>query len=220
MPHESQPNDSSGLLVPRFSLRSFFVWITALCGLLAVLVSVPLGPAVVIAGVGMLLVAHIVGNALGTRLRDQGRGALQRSPEPPKDRPAAGAHSPLATASLQVTSLRRKQRLSSNVPWVAGSAALAGAMAGGLVLAWFNYPRGTLAGLLVGGLSCGFLGGFVGFLAGSFLEIFGPAWSEAASLAPDPPRRTRRAGAVVQPTPATEAAPVPSRGRLGWFARR
>ena len=169
----------------------------------------------------MLVVAHIVGNALGTRLRDQGRGALQRTPEPPRVWPVKGGQSPPTSPALPVTSLRQKQRLSSTMPWVAGLAALVGAMAGGLLLAWFNYPRGTLAGLLVGGLSCGFLGGFVGFLAGSFLEIFGPAWSEAASLAPDPPRRKRRARAVVRPTPETEAAAVPPRARrFGWLARR
>jgi hypothetical protein len=114
--------------------------------------------------------------------------------------------------------LRNKQRLSRTTPVVATAAALVGAVAGGILLAWFNAPRGTLAGLVVGGLSCGFLGGFVGFLAGSFLEIFGPAWTEAASLAPDPPRRTRPAdsGQATNSPPRRARLPRPWR----WFARR
>src|SRR6185436_7779817 len=63
--------DVPRLLALRFSLRSLLLWMTLLCGLLALLVSVSPGPAIVIASVALLIGAHVVGNALGTRLRDQ-----------------------------------------------------------------------------------------------------------------------------------------------------
>jgi uncharacterized protein YcfJ len=192
------------------------LWVTLLCVLLGLVVSVPLGLAVVIVCVAVLIGAHVVGNALGTRLRDQ---AATR----PRETTAASPPSidslirPVA-AALPVTSLRNKQRLSRTTPVVATVAAVAGAIVGGILLAWFNSPRGTLAGLVVGGLSCGFLGGFVGFLAGSFLEIFGPAWTEAASLAPDPPRRAR----MSKDGGATRAThPIKRFSRVWrWLARR
>ncbi|MFO0897458.1 MAG: hypothetical protein U0836_08550 [Pirellulales bacterium] len=209
MSSDPQRPDVPRLLAPRFSLRSLLLWMTLLCGLLALLVSVSLGPAIVIASVAVLIGAHVVGNALGTRLRDQAPRIT--------DTAAGRCLATPVAADLPVTSLRNKQRLSRTTPVVACVAALLGALVGGVVLAWFN-PQGTLAGLVVGGLSCGFLGGFVGFLAGSFLEIFGPAWTEAASLAPDPPRRPRparvRQGTGRPTLRARLASP------LRWLARR
>ncbi len=214
MSSDTQRPDVPRLLALRFSLRSLLLWMTLLCGLLALLVSVSLGPAIVIASVALLIGAHVVGNALGTRLRDQ----APRITDTAAGRGLAPAATQVSAAVLPVTSLRNKQRLSRTTPVVASVAALLGSLVGGVVLAWFNYPQGTLAGLVVGGLSCGFLGGFVGFLAGSFLEIFGPAWTEAASLAPDPPRRPRparvRRGTARPTLRARLASP------LRWLVRR
>jgi len=208
------PHDASRLLAARFSLRSLLLWVTLLCILLGLVVSVPLGLAVVIVCVAMLVGAHVVGNALGTRLRDQ---AATR-PRGLSGGPSLAPTTQSRPTALPVTSLRNKQRLSRTTPVVATAAAVVGAVVGGILLAWFNSPRGTLAGLVVGGLSCGFLGGFVGFLAGSFLEIFGPAWTEAASLAPDPPRRVRPTVESAGPAPSPRFALL-SRS-LRWLARR
>jgi hypothetical protein len=174
---------------PRFTLRALLGWVTALCALLALLVSLPRGLAWVAGGLAALIAAHVLGNSLGTRLRALGRGSQDRMPP---DRPIAPA-SPIQSAPpLPVTRLGEKHRLSRTMPIATAAAATLGAVVGGLLLAWFNHPQGTVPGMVLGGLSCGFLGGFAGFLASSFLEIFGRAWNEAAALAPDPPRRRRR----------------------------
>lgn len=116
-----------------------------------------LAAAVLLASVGM----HVAGNALGTRLRD----ATDRSLAP--DRPRGAAPQPLPVVAP--THLERRSSLGRLVPVSAGIGAACGGLAGTLSL--LLLARSSAAGAVVGGASSAVLGGLLGFLGASFVEI-------------------------------------------------
>jgi hypothetical protein len=116
-----------------------------------------LATAVLLASVAM----HVAGNALGTRLRD----ATDRSLAP--DRPRAVPPQPLPVAAP--TPLERRSSLGRLVPVSAGIGAACGGVAGTLALLFL--ARSSPAGALFGGASSAVLGGLLGFLGASFVEI-------------------------------------------------
>ena len=105
---------------------------------------------------------HVAGNAIGTRLReatDQDL-ALRRNAALPTS-------APLPTSGP--THLERRSSLGRLVPISAGIGAACGGTAGTLSLLWFT--ASSPAGALLGGGSSAVVGGLLGFLGASFVEI-------------------------------------------------
>ena len=113
--------------------------------------------AVLIASVAM----HVAGNYLGTRLRD----ATDRDLADRRDLPAGRPPLPVMTP----THLQRRSGLGRLVPVSAGIGAVCGGTAGTLSL--LVLTASSPAGAALGGLSSAVIGGFLGFLAASFVEI-------------------------------------------------
>jgi hypothetical protein len=130
-----------------------------------------------------LVSAHVIGNSLGTRLRD---GAEQR--------PAGGAPErlPLRFVERAPTRLRERARLHWITLVMSACGAAAGAYFGGSALA-ASYPAASTAAVVVGYASSGVLGGFAGFVVSSFLAVVRQALSEAHAGS-DNHRPVRRRG--------------------------
>jgi hypothetical protein len=166
-------DDGRPLKVPQFCLRTLL----AVIGILAVLFSVmgTIGP---MASAGLLLILtvvglHVVGNALGTSLRE---GAPQRT----ADRPAMDRPEQRPTPvhdGLPVSRLRER----TPVGWIIRATTLIGAGVGGWlgVIVLAEWTEGSDTGLVVGTVSLAVLGGFFGFLLGSFLKMSLLAWWQA-----------------------------------------
>jgi hypothetical protein len=138
--------------------------------------------AVLLASVAM----HVAGNAIGTRLREATDHdiALRRNPALP-----ASARFP-ASAPLPAsgpTHLERRTSLGRLVPISAGIGAICGGAAGTLSLLWLT--ASSPAGALLGGGSSAVVGGLLGFLGASFVEIVRASLREslAAERAATPP---------------------------------
>jgi hypothetical protein len=114
----------------------------------------------------------VIGNALGTRLRDE---------VSPQWNPKATAHRgpPLLDRPLN-TERRLHQRtpLGRSIGVTSAGAALAGGILGGAALA--TWTRASLSGWLVGTISSAVLGAFFGFMLASFLEMTIRAWWQAS----------------------------------------
>jgi hypothetical protein len=114
--------------------------------------------AVLLASVAM----HVAGNAIGTRLREATDHdlALRRNNALP-------ASAPLPASGP--THLERRSSLGRLVPISAGIGAACGGTAGTLSLLWLT--ASSPAGALLGGGSSAVVGGLLGFLGASFVEI-------------------------------------------------
>ncbi len=163
---------------PQFGLRTLLVVVA----LAAVLFSVMgwIGP-VPSAGLllGLVIVGlHVVGNAVGTSLRD-------RAPSRPPAK-SIGRDPPSELAAprdnLPVSQLQQRTPLG----WIVRVAVLLGSGFG----AWLGFDvlgqwvENSNFGLFVGTTSLAILGGFVGFLLGSFLKMSLMAWWQAAHVDP------------------------------------
>lgn len=113
--------------------------------------------AVLVASVAM----HVIGNALGTSLREATDRDLRRVRAVAAAAPALPHH--------RTHRLEQRTSLGRLVPVSAGIGAACGGAAGATALvAWTSC---TPAGAVLGGLSAAVIGGLVGFLAASFVEI-------------------------------------------------
>jgi hypothetical protein len=127
-----------------------------------------LATAVVIAS----LAAHVAGNALGTRLREATDRELARG----RPRPSAA---PLLPPAGPPPRLGRRSSLGSLVPVSVGIGGVCGGCAGGVALRWLT--ASSAAGTLLGAVSSAVIGGLLGFLAASFVEIVTTSVREAIS---------------------------------------
>jgi hypothetical protein len=113
--------------------------------------------AVLVASVAM----HVIGNTLGTSLREATDRDLRRV------RAVAAAAEPLPRPRAH--RLEQRTSLGRLVPVSAGIGAACGGAAGATALvAWTSC---TTAGAVLGGASAAVIGGLAGFLAASFVEI-------------------------------------------------
>jgi len=120
-----------------------------------------LAAVVLLASVAM----HVAGNAIGTRLREATDRDLARphglSADPAKETPQLPVLSP--------SHLHRHSSLGRLVPISAGIGAVCGGTAGAVALMWL--AGSSPAGALLGGGSSAVMGGLLGFLGASFVEI-------------------------------------------------
>jgi hypothetical protein len=182
-PHEPPAADDpdATLKPPQFTLRTLLLVVTALAGLLAVMTAVGSLWSMAILLVVVLVSAHVIGNALGTKLRDR---ATRRAAPP------AGS-APARTPPVSPKRLTEPARLHwvTLVTTVCGAAA--GGYFGGSALA-ASYPGATTAAVVLGVVSSAVLGGFAGFATSSFLSVMRQALSEAHAASDTHPRAARR----------------------------
>ncbi len=173
MPNDLRP----GLRPPQFRLSTLMWLVAALCAVFALAGVVgPYGTLVLVLFV-LAVFAHVAGNALGTRLRENGD-----RPQPPDDRTPLKL--PLNRPPLQ-DEFAPKTQLGERrpMPWthliVTCSGVLVGASLGGLLLTLLNWDRITIASMLFAIFACGVLGGLAGFGIGSFVRVMIGVQSQA-----------------------------------------
>jgi hypothetical protein len=180
---------------PQFSLRTLFALVSALGVLLAVFEAIGL-----LASLGLLLFLilvglHVIGNALGTTLRDQ-------SPSPAQVRDGLLAPIGPLEYRMQLDRPRTTSRLSEqlHLGWVVAAATLLGAVAGGYTGTWVLVQIGdqSTRGLILGAISSGVLGAFFGGLSGCFLKTWLSAWWQASSES-DPRAKPKISGGLSLP---------------------
>jgi hypothetical protein len=126
----------------------------------------------------------VLGNLLGTRLRDTSGDVLQWRAQQPgvgADLPAATGQ-PVELAKLDLpptTPLASRQRVARWTAWFVGGGTLGGLILGGAVIASTIGPRIEWASWAVGTISCGVLGAWAAFLASTFGSIARHAWRHA-----------------------------------------
>lgn len=137
--------------------------------------------AVVAASVAM----HVAGNAIGTRLRDATDEDLARLKRRQRE--------PQALPPPRPSHLERRSSLGRLVPVSATIGAVCGGMAGFICLVAMT--ASSPAGAVLGGVSSAVIGGLIGFLGASFVEIVRTSLREAlAAERPVGPRTGDVAG--------------------------
>lgn len=169
------PSSESSLPVwgpPRFSLRTLFLTITLFGCLFAAVAALGAVKGSVVVLAVLLILAHVFGNSIGTRLRNSSDRAIQTRDT--AQNPAVIA--PILQHQPPVR-LAGNVRLHRVVP-VTLLSAVTGAMLGGVGLAYI-YPEAPAAAIGLGVVSSAVLGGFAGFVTSSFVAVFRQAWDEA-----------------------------------------
>ena len=110
---------------------------------------------------------HVAGNAIGTRLRNSADQRLERIPSPPTQ----------ALPSRPPAHLERRTSLGRLVPVSVCIGGICGGVSGTIGL--FSLASASVAGALLGGFSSAVIGGLIGFLAASFVEIVRTSVREA-----------------------------------------
>lgn len=184
--------DSEGLEpqlpVFRFGLRQLF-WLLTLSGLvLAGVLAAPvpgMAPAAVLLGV-LVVVFHVAGTALGSRLQDHAdqRIAWEKSDRKAIDRSAEVQ----ALASAPRSSWHERGRPVRWRWWLVSAGATLGGMMGAAIF-FFTAARFSPAAIACGAFSMAVLGGWFAFLASHFWTIFRRGWREAVTSEPSNGKR-------------------------------
>ena len=170
----------------RFGLRQLFFVVTLLSVFCALMATTEGGWPLLI-GAGTLLVgAHVLGNLIGTRLRDASADVQAwraKNPQLNADRPRVNTEpyeiedlglppcTPLANRGSVVGQWRY---------WLVASGAILGAIVGGTLIPWAIGPHVSWPGWAAGTISCMVLGTWLAFLACSFSTIARHAWRHAS----------------------------------------
>lgn len=165
----------------RFGLRQFFTFVTALAGMCgAVALTEGVWPYLIV-GVSALFAAHVLGNLLGTRLRNSSldvqrwNGALGID-APPASRPTG----PLPAVDAPPTPLASRTADSTGKVLISSLVgASLGAFVGAIGVSAVGGEGVTWSGVAVVALSISVLGGWIGFLASGFFINGRRAWNHA-----------------------------------------
>ncbi len=154
------------------------LWSVAALGIcFALLRSISVGGLLAFSMFALLAIAHVLGNMLGTQLRD--RRAVDTSDEIARLPQAATKTTDLASVRPQLPAARLRERtaLGRFIFVTVGMSAGFGAMIGGLLLSRLTHV--SLSGWAVGTCSSAMIAGFVGFMLAGFLEMSFRAWWQA-----------------------------------------
>jgi hypothetical protein len=154
----------------QFKLRTLLLAVTAIGAMLAFVQAVGAMGAIAVAFVLTMMLLHVAGNAIGTRLRDDATRQIEDQPE---EQPAHGTAA--EPAALNAGRLGERTPLGWLIVALTLLAAGVGAYLGWLVFA--HQP--TASGTIVGVASSTVLGGFFGFLSSCFAKTVLTAWWEA-----------------------------------------
>jgi hypothetical protein len=167
----------------KFRLRQMFLVVTLLT-ILCALVAVTNGPwPWVISLSALMIAAHVLGNLIGTRLRDTSDEVVRwRSADPKQapDHPHIARDGDLCSVALPPeTNLANFGRLVAGMRWYLLGGLIAGLLLAGGVLALSTGNRIGWAGWFVAAISGGVLGVWTAFMAVSFATITRDAWRQA-----------------------------------------
>jgi hypothetical protein len=144
------------------------------------------GLVVILALVGL----HVIGNALGTTLRDEATRSTALDQTAPYPLPSDQFSQPVFVGD---DSSRSVSGLSQHTPlgWVILAATLLGAATGAWIGQWIlvNFAVVALRGIVLGAISSGLLGGLGGFMLGSVSQTWLGAWRQATAAADQSDRR-------------------------------
>jgi hypothetical protein len=169
---------------PRFTLRTLLV-VTALVAVgLAVWQAVGPTVALMLLTVFLAISLHVVGNALGTRLREQGTmgtaDAVADDSLPAGACPRRTTGPPLAAHQFAPTTrLSRRASLGWPPLMVASSAGVLGAVVGGRISQQMYPDAATWQALAVAALASGALAAMFAYWVSSWLHVFLTAWWQA-----------------------------------------
>ena len=179
---------STALGPPQYSLRSLLLAVGGVFLLIALVDWVGAAWAAPLVFLMILIVGHVMGNVVGTRLRDAG-STCQRPATASMSQTTGNSTANSTTAATAVCLARmrsvRKPHLCDKTPLERGvwllvaSGIAAGSLAGGILLATLQWQDITWIGLLLGAVSAGILGGWLTLLGATFLHAAGRAWREA-----------------------------------------
>ena len=152
---------------PQFSLRTLLLLVTAFAVLFGLANFLP---PLMIAGLAFLLisiVAHVAGNAIGTRLREIGSQPSNRSSSDRNHAQAGGG----APRCAPRTELSRRRPLGWPVALVTVAGGIAAAVGGGIWTALLVRNSAAPLAICLAVAACGILGGLGSFLAFSFAQV-------------------------------------------------
>ena len=179
-PHDNPPPPPHPLTPPRFSVGAMLFWVAVFCVWLASYGL--LGPSGAFAS-GLLvlaILAHVAGNAIGTRLRRHGGesapvGGSRHTPPGESERARLDVEHFAPT-----TRLRQRKSLGKPIFYFTALGSLTIAILGGYGFTRLLGDDATLANVGVGVFASGVLGAIWSFLAGSFLQVAGAALWQAS----------------------------------------
>jgi hypothetical protein len=160
----------------RFGLRQWFYFISGIVILCALFASVEGEGAIVLASIVALIVAHVFGTFLGTRLRDTSGEVVRWKARPGSvdaDTPVA-LPQPVTLANLRLpeaTSLAGRSINSRRDHWALTLGAAGGFACGAWGIHELAGPTVTWPGLALGAVSCGVMGAWGALLIASFWAI-------------------------------------------------
>lgn len=178
-PVEREPN------LLRFGLRQWFYFVSGIIVLCALFASLEGEGAILLASIVALIVAHVLGTFLGTRLRDTSDDVVRWKSRPGSedaDNPVS-LPQPVSLAEVrlpQTTSLAGRSDASHRSRWAFGLGALAGFGVGGWGIHTLAGPQVTWPGLALGAVSCGVMGAWVALLGSNFWAIARQALRQAS----------------------------------------
>ena len=168
----------------RFHLRHLLLGVTLFCIFCAMLVLTD-GPwPLVITSAVLLVGAHVMGTAIGTRLRNTSGDVsrwLVSQPEGHLERPRVTGRSVEEVRDVLPPSspLATKQPVARWTRWFIVAGISLGLIGGAVAIGLSIGGRISWAGWLVGTISCGILGAWVAFLGSTFGAIARHAWKDA-----------------------------------------
>lgn len=169
-PVEREPN------ILRFGLRQWFYFVSGIIVLCALFASLEGEGAILLASVVALIVAHVLGTFLGTRLRDTSEDVVRwkaRVGSEDADRPVS-LPQPVSIGEVRLpetTSLASRSDDRRRSRWSAGLGGLAGCGLGAWGIDGLAGPPVTWAGLAFGAVSCGVMGAWIALLVSNFWAI-------------------------------------------------
>jgi len=169
MPFSPVPDDRRpALQPPRFGLGTLLMSVAVLCAMFAIVHYFGLYGAALSVLFGLSVVAHVVGNALGTKLRDLGDTPLSANGNQSARRPLF--HKPTAGDFAPRTRLHQRLALGRSIAVLTTLGVLGGGLFGYFGIAWVADARTGWSAFALGTVACSVLGGIWMFLVTSFLK--------------------------------------------------
>jgi len=150
----------------QFSLRGL-LWLMALCSaLFAAMLAVGMIGSLFLLLMVSLVVAHVLGNLIGTRLRQD--GSCRREQRLP---PGAVSTSANVVRTQADAALRQRRPLGLSLLVFVFAGAITGALLGRFLFFYVAWQHGAAPDAVVGIGSCAVLGAIGGFMASSFFKV-------------------------------------------------
>jgi hypothetical protein len=176
-----------------------FAFVSGTAAMIAALALFGGGWAAAVGFIAALVGAHVLATSVGTRLRNASR-EIQRwnagRPGADPDGPPAPAASP-DRAALVASPLALCDFAPRRTVVAAAVGSIAGGTMGAAAIPFIAGPQATIAGLVLGAVSCGVIGAWLVLLVANFWTIARHAWRDANGLSAGATKRSRKRRASV-----------------------